>query len=285
MVRHLKTIAPMLGGLALLAGAGAMPTAAQAGECCKPKPPCCKPKPSKPMPPGHDIHVPGVKIYPPNIIITPPSVNVNVNASAIANASSFSSSSAISSASADVLVFGGGGGGFGTPWHAQLCEQLQRRRRGAAEGAVLGLSHPDQEGRDPRRLHRRSPGSAPGAQVFPGQDVAENYEGELFRCVAGTKLSVTMADWQGKVAFDGGTVINCGKGEAFFHGKNGEVACRPQRPARDCNERSLLRRYGVGVKVLKMVRVETYTAYREETVTSAHSGSIVLDGGVGGLQF
>jgi hypothetical protein len=47
----------------------------------------------------------------------------------------------------------------------------------------------------------------PASQVFPGHDVAEKYEGELYRCIAGTRLSVTVADWLGKVAFDGGTVI------------------------------------------------------------------------------
>ncbi|WP_204282233.1 hypothetical protein, partial [Serratia marcescens] len=42
------------------------------------------------------------------------------------------------------------------------------------------------------------------------------------------------------------------------------VSCRPQLPARDCNERSLLRRFGAGVKILNMLTTETYTAYREE---------------------
>ena len=276
MVEQFRMIAPMLGGLALLAGAGAMPTAAQAGECCKPKPPCCKPKP---MQPGHNVHVPGVKIYPPQVIITQPNINVNVAAKAVAV------SSASASASNSTVFFGGGGGGFGTPGTPNYVNNFN------VEGAAL-QKVPYSASRtqiktvviravciDDRQIPH------PASQVFPGQDVAEHYEGELFRCIAGTRLSVTMGDWLGKVAFDGGTVINCGKGEAFYHGKGGEVGCRPQRAARDCNERSLLRRYGVGVKVFKMVKVETYTAYREETVTSAHSGSIVFDGGVGGLQF
>ena len=62
---------------------------------------------------------------------------------------------------------------------------------------------------------------------------------------------------------------------------------RPQRPARDCNERSLLRRFGAGVKVITIVEVETYTAYREETVReeSASSFNMSLDGGVGGSVY
>ncbi len=124
------------------------------------------------------------------------------------------------------------------------------------------------------------------SQVFPGQDVADHYEGELYRCVAGSRLQITVADFHGKISFDGGSNLECRKGEALWHSQ-GEVTCRPQKPARDCNERSLLRRYGVGVKVLKMIRVETYTAYREEVVqsTAVTSGSIVLDGGVGGITF
>jgi hypothetical protein len=281
-MKHWKTIAPMLGGLALLAGAGAAPTAAQAGEpgCCKPKPPCCKPKP------GHDVHIPGVKVYPPKVVINVPQVNVNVSANASAVATSSASSSALSGST---VFFGGGGGGGGTtpgtPNYVNLnvegaAAQLQRIPYSASRTQIKTVVIRAVCIDDRQIPH-------PASQVFPGQDVAEHYEGELFRCIAGTKLSVTMGDWLGKVAFDGGAVINCGKGEAFYHGKGGEVGCRKQKAARDCNERSLLRRYGVGVKVFKMIRTETYTAYREEMIHSAqhHSGAIVLDGGVGGIQF
>ncbi len=69
--------------------------------------------------------------------------------------------------------------------------------------------------------------------------------------------------------------------------QGGTVSCRPQRSARDCNERSLLRRYGAGVKILTMYREEEYTEYREEQVQSATviTGAITLDGGVGGRVF
>ena len=60
-----------------------------------------------------------------------------------------------------------------------------------------------------------------------------------------------------------------------------------QKPARDCNERSLLRRFGAGVKIIKIIITETYTAYREEqtrTVSSSSSSfSMDIDGGVGGV--
>ena len=73
---------------------------------------------------------------------------------------------------------------------------------------------------------------------------------------------------------------------ALWHGAGGRLECRPEKQARQCNERSLLRRYGAGVKVLTMMREETYTEYREEMVEGAAStGMIMMDGGVGGRVF
>ncbi len=310
MFAQLKILAPALGGLALVVGAAALPGVAFAGGprggggyggggghggggggggCCKPTPPCCKP--DRPNYPGKPpINVPPIKITPPPIIIVPP--NINVNVSARANAEAYASSNATASAfnnNTIVIGGGGGGGGYGTAGSTSYVNGLN------VEGLAPIVNRvPFQASRtqiktvvvravciDDREIPH------PASQVFPGQDVTEGYEGELFRCIAGTRLSVTWAEWLGRVAFDGGTVINCAKGEAFWHGRGGEVACRPQRPARDCNERSLLRRYGVGVKVFKMVRVETYTEWREEVIqqSSSHVSGIALDGGVGGLQF
>jgi len=125
----------------------------------------------------------------------------------------------------------------------------------------------------------------PASQVRPGKDVATDYEGELYRCIAGTKLQWTIADEAGGP----GETINCNKREALWYGRGGMLECRPEKQERDCNERSLLRRYGAGVKVLTMIREETYTEYREEMVESAGavaSGAVImLDGGVGGRVF
>ena len=67
------------------------------------------------------------------------------------------------------------------------------------------------------------------------------------------------------------------------------IECRPQTPQRDCNERSLLRRYGAGVKILTLYREETYTAWREEVIEESYgeviNSAITLDGGVGGRVF
>lgn len=78
----------------------------------------------------------------------------------------------------------------------------------------------------------------------------------------------------------------CEKGRALYHGRDGKLECRRQTPARDCNERSLLRRFGAGVKVLTITEIETYTAYREEEERiETVSGSLSLDGGVGGYIY
>jgi hypothetical protein len=125
------------------------------------------------------------------------------------------------------------------------------------------------------------------SQVTPGRDIAESYEGELFRCLAGSRMQYTFAEYKNQVSFDGGQTVTCDKNQALYHSAGGKLECRAQKAARDCNERSLLRRYGAGIKVLKMAYTETYTAYRTEWRQASASASAAmgmsLDGGVGGI--
>jgi hypothetical protein len=126
----------------------------------------------------------------------------------------------------------------------------------------------------------------PASQVHPDRDVADDYEGEVFRCIAGTRMQATIADWKGEARFEGGETLDCVKGQALSRGAGGDLACRAQKLERDCNERSLLRRYGAGVKVMSLNRDETVTEYREERVKVSDrmkTTSITLDGGVGGV--
>ncbi|RZI98153.1 MAG: hypothetical protein EON90_14565 [Brevundimonas sp.] len=148
----------------------------------------------------------------------------------------------------------------------------------------------------------------PASQVRPDRDVGLDYEGELYRCLAGTSLQYTWAEWSGSENFEHGESFTCRKGEALWYGRRrleghagqggqgggeGEFApgleCRPQKAERDCNERSLLRRYGAGIKVLTWVREEMYTEYREEYAEESgivvSGASFVMDGGVGGRVF
>lgn len=124
----------------------------------------------------------------------------------------------------------------------------------------------------------------PASRIRPDRDIRDDYEGELYRCIAGSALLVTYADYDGgDFNFDGGQIISCRAGEALYHSSGGTVECRPQTQERDCFERSLLRRFGAGEFVLTMIREETFEEYREETVQETYSGmNLVLDGGVGG---
>ena len=102
-------------------------------------------------------------------------------------------------------------------------------------------------------------------------------------------MQYTLAEFNGQVDFNGGQTITCEKNQALYHAAGGRVECRAQKAQRDCNERSLLRRYGAGIKILRMAGVETYTAYRTEYVQSQQASasavamSMALDGGVGGV--
>jgi hypothetical protein len=126
----------------------------------------------------------------------------------------------------------------------------------------------------------------PASQVSPDRDIAETYEGELFRCIAGTRLQATWGDYQDSQKLEHGEIIACDKTQALWRSAGGDLSCKAQKPARDCNERSLLRRYGVGVKVMTLVREETYTATRQEqrARTSSAGLNLTLDGGVGGYH-
>jgi len=86
-----------------------------------------------------------------------------------------------------------------------------------------------------------------------------------------------------RVNFDGGKTMTCQKGDALWF-DHAAMTCRPQIPARQCNERSLLRRFGVGMKVLTVTRTESFMKKREVAASSSRSSTVmVFDGGVGGF--
>ncbi len=272
MKARLNSILAGVAGLMALAlfagpaGAGSMP-----GNCnCQPKPPCCQP-PSPPPPPVtpccHQVNVPGV-----NVVVSP-TVIVNASASATVNAG----------AAAGGIVFAGGGGssmvmGPGTPGLIQGLN-VGGSSRSAYEASRTKITKVVIQAVciDDKAVPH------PASQVFPDREVEDSYEGEIFRCIAGTHMQWTVAEFLGKIDFGNGKTHDCAKGEALYHSPGGKVECKPQKPARDCNERSLLRRFGAGVKVLTMITTETYTAYREETTSTASAMS--LDGGVGGVVY
>lgn len=285
-------IKKILAGAAGFVGMMALADVAAAGcntGCQPPQPPpppvtpCCLPPPPPVRPPV----IPPIPPVPPRDGVNGwgggGNVNVNVNVN-VAGARAFAGARA----GATVIVGGGGGAYFNVdPPYPTTIQGL------SVEGKSMEMVRVPFTAS--RRMEKRVVIQAvciddravphPASQVRPGKDVATDYEGELYRCIAGTKLQWTIADEAGGP----GETINCNKREALWYGRGGMLECRPEKQERDCNERSLLRRYGAGVKVLTMIREETYTEYREEMVESAGavaSGAVImLDGGVGGRVF
>ena len=259
----------LAGGAVLWLASSAMPGQDAAAKCCVPPPP---------RPPS-----------PPGCCTSGNRTNVIVNSSAVAVA--------VSGAGAGATAYyggGGGGGGYYAPPSATgviqgLDVQGLRRTRQVAYEATRTKT---------RRVVIRAfclddrDIPHPAAQVFPDRDIQDAYDGELYRCIAGTRMQITIAEFAERISFDGGQTMICAKGEALYRtrgtgAEGGQLACRPQAPARECNERSLLRRFGAGMKVLTILTVEKYTAYREEVVTesTASSFTMSLDGGVGGVVY
>lgn len=276
-----STLLGLFLGLGVLLFAAAAPESALAQCCAPPPPPCCTvptPPPccTTPPPPTccHSLNVPGVNV---NVAST---VVVNANSSAIAT------SRAGAAGFAGAIYYGGGGGGgyYSPPaptgvvqlnivgGKKQVAYQASRTRTRRVVIQAVCI--------DARQVPH------PASQVRPDRDILEGYDGELYRCIAGTYLQATIADYDGKIDFSGGQTLACGKGDALYHAPGGKVECRKQKPARDCNERSLLRRFGAGIKILTITTTESYTAYREETESSSMvATSMTLDGGVGGVAY
>ena len=134
----------------------------------------------------------------------------------------------------------------------------------------------------------------PASRVDGETAVDGSYDGEIYRCVAGAHMQVTVgAMTDGAADFSQGEGFSCAKGEALWHAPGGALSCRVQAPQRNCNERSLLRKFGPGVKLVTVATptqtCEPATRTRKEMVTKEVKvrralplSNIQLDGGVGG---
>jgi hypothetical protein len=302
MVRTLAGLAFSLFLFGLVSALGGDRAMAQCGSCTPPPPPppcdTCTPPPCDTCtPPPCDTCAP-----PPCDTCQPINISINVDSSASAQAYSAANAAARSVANAHGsasaigagngmgagIGFGGGssGPGFTTGVFSSLPDIVvveapaarQKRRvsyQASREKTVKVIIQAF-------CLDDRSE-PHPASQVFPDKDVDNDYEGELYRCIAGTRMQYVVADWTAKISFDGGKSVTCDKNQALFHTRQGRLECRKQAAARDCNERSLLRRFGAGIKILTIITTETYTAYREEEVeTSSSSSSSSVAGARGG---
>ena len=132
----------------------------------------------------------------------------------------------------------------------------------------------------------------PASRLDADEAVSASFEGEVFRCLAGTHMQVTFGNVvDGQPSFAQGETFSCRKGEALAH-RNGELVCATEMPQRNCNERSLLRRHGPGIKLIRQTiseetcipqtRTVLKTVTRDvERVEPNLNGQIVFDGGVG----
>lgn len=288
-MRHLAPFLALSTGAVLAAAA----TPAQAG--CSPScQSCC-------LPQAHQVVIPGVSVAIPGVYVTPPSIvsgvggsasggaDVSVSASASASGVGYSQSyaAAVGNAQAANLLAasGGGGGGF--------IDQ---------GGSSVSISNLVVEGASPAPTQQVCNAWAavaktvaiqatciddkavphPASQLSPDRDVAGGYVGELFRCIAGTHMQYVTADWSGAARFDHGQTAVCEKNESLWRGADGGLQCRPQKPARDCNERSLLRRFGAGIKVVQ-ASARQCVGYGAAPVTQAAAVLGPDFGGEGGV--
>lgn len=257
---------------------------------CTPPPPCCTPPtpptpPSYPccQPPGHTVNIPGVSVNVAASVV----VEANVSANVVANANAAASGSAFGQSSGQAYFVSGGGGYGGAvgPGATTVVQGLNvdggGLRRSAYESSRTKLTKVVIQAVciDDKDIPH------PASQVTPDRDIDDAYDGEIYRCIAGTHMQYVWAEYLGKIAFDHGQTVNCAKAQALWHAPGGKVECRVQKPARDCNERSLLRRFGAGVKILTMVTIERYTDYHEETAQTGGATALALDGGVGGVVY
>jgi hypothetical protein len=133
----------------------------------------------------------------------------------------------------------------------------------------------------------------PASRTDGDQNIAATFNGEVFRCMAGTRMEVTMGKVvNGQPVFDGGRTMSCQKGQALAYtngagaaggAAGGSLVCVAQAARAECNERSLLRRFGPGVKYATVTRTETVTSTRQAAQSNVVTlrSSMFVDGGVG----
>jgi len=228
-------------------GCGGHPPPSPCGHHCNPPPPpvCCQP-PTVIVPPPH--------VPPPNIVV----VNAGARASAHASATAIAIANV---EQGDTIIrqnmivesnaaAAAHSAAFSVVESAARMESVVRERELLIQAICIdatGNPHP-------------------ASQTFGGEDVREDYRGEIYRCMAGTRMRYIME----------GRSYDCAQGEALWY-EGGRVECRPQIARRPCNERSLLRRFGAGDK---RVRIRD-TEMREARSETTFSGAMTMDGGVG----
>ncbi len=294
--RTKKYIPALILGTTVLAGF-ALTGAATAGD------PCCGHKKD------HEIRVPGFRVNGPNLSIS--STNMTMKKGGSATINSNQGFVLQGQQSNPGSFFGGGGGGFVSDGPVptvinNLLVDAEAQTKTITEQIEVPYTETIMSSRWVENIYvlqavcmDDSGTPHPASRPDPHDQVDPNFNGELFRCMAGTWMQVTLGEYAGgdwtSGQFNNGSTIVCAKGEALVHRAGGQVTCAAQTPRRNCNERSLLRKFGPGVKVVRISRQEQFseqiTKTRTETRTrtvqveaksSAVKRTLILSGGVGG---
>jgi len=250
------------------------------------------------------VLVPGVSVATPNVSVGASSTSVAVAGVSTTLASGVIVSGAASS-SARTFAYGGGGG-----YHAPAVIGQNTITGFAVDGGYETRSSEEdvssveeycidriREERVVRPVQamcvddRNTP--HPASRLDAETSVDGRFSGEIYRCLAGSHMQVTLGQMsEGRASFAQGETFSCAKGEALWHAPGGKLTCRAQTPERNCNERSLLRRHGPGVKLVEVATARSYCEPAQRTRVSRVSkevktprvipaGDLVLDGGVG----
>ncbi|MAI90802.1 MAG: hypothetical protein CBB65_10200 [Hyphomonadaceae bacterium TMED5] len=250
----------------------------------------------------HDITPPGISVPGPNIVYAPGSARVGTQV--IVGGSSSSSSYSASADSRTVFYANGSYIPMADPI-PQTTLSLNVAGSQTVEETVEEQVAVQEEICVPRMIFEMAtvPVQAtcfddtgvphPASRVDDAELVSTDFTGELYRCMAGTSMQVTIGEMvNGAASFQHASSFTCARGEALAMSPLEGLVCAPQIPQRDCNERSLLRRYGPGIKIVE-ARVEREicepqlqtryeTVERQVMVERAlPPSSITLDGGVG----
>jgi len=123
----------------------------------------------------------------------------------------------------------------------------------------------------------------PAARPSSESRVDANFNGEIYRCMSGTAMQVTVGEiLNGSANFDTAKGYSCKFGDALVHMAGGELKCAVQIPQRNCNERSLLRRNGTtGFKLIQTKSSNSSCAPVVREGEPQRPAPIVFDAGVG----
>jgi len=124
----------------------------------------------------------------------------------------------------------------------------------------------------------------PASHMTADTWIESAYEGEVARCIPGSRLKMTIGDVvqsdQGMAGlYSKGVILQCAEHEAVRHFKDGMLKCVPAMEVPDCTERTNLRKYGSG---------DMFFSYRSRVCADERSAARdveldgnSMDGGVG----